>query len=96
MDITVNNYMVFEYTDKAGLHYCGARFMTSDDGQPIAEVESMKVVARGLSEKEAHILVTVTVEKNIEAYLSDIPDGLRNPTSDAIIGNMIRNGSQWL
>ena len=90
----MDSYIVFEYTEKASLHYRGARYMTSDDGQPIIEAGNVKVVARGLAEKDAYALLDVTVEKNIQAHLSDMPDELRDPISDAFVANMIRNGSK--
>jgi hypothetical protein len=89
-----NKYIVFEYTEKASPHYHGARYMTSDEGQPIIEAGNVKVVARGLNETDAYALLNVTVEKNIEAHLSEMPDELRDPISDAFIANMIRNGTK--
>ena len=87
-------YVVFEYTESASPAYCGARFTTSDDGQPIVVQDCMKVIARDLDEDDAYALLNVTVEKNIQAHLSETPEELRNPVYDEFVANMIRNGSK--
>jgi hypothetical protein len=87
-------YIVFEYTEKSSPAYCGARFMTSDEGQPIVVQDCMKVIARGLDEADAYALVDMTVEKNIQAHLSEMPEELRSPDYDKFVANMIRNGSK--
>jgi hypothetical protein len=86
----MRKYIVFEYNKNAGSQYKGTRYMTSDEGQPIVEGGDTNVVARGLDEKDAYALLNVTVEKNIQAYLNEVPDELRNPESDAFIANLIR------
>jgi hypothetical protein len=90
----MEKYVVFEYTEKASPAYRGARFMTLDNGQVISEQSCTKVVSRDLTEAEAYKLVDATEELNIAAHLSEYPEELRNPLSDAFIANMIRNGSK--
>jgi hypothetical protein len=90
----MDSYIVFEYTEKASPQYRGTRFMTSDDGQPIVDWNGTKMVARGLCEKDAHALINVSGDKNIKAFLSDLPDELRDPKSDAFIAYLVRNGSK--
>ena len=86
----MRKYIVFEYNEEAGSQYKGTRYMTSDDGQPIVEGKETNMIARGLDKEDAYALLNVTVEKNIQAYLNELPEELRDPIGDAYIANLIR------
>jgi ADP-dependent phosphofructokinase/glucokinase len=85
-------YIVYEYTEKAGPQYRGTRFMTVYIGENPNGQINLKVVAKDISEEEAYKLCDETVEKNIQAHLSEYPEELRTPEGDAFVANMIRNG----
>ena len=88
-------YIVYEYTEKASPLYQGTRFMTVyTNGENPNVGGRLKVVAKDISEEEAYKLIEEKVDKNINAFLGDMPDELRSPENDAFIANMIKNGSK--
>jgi len=95
-------YIVYEYTEHASEQYRGTRFMTVYTGEinPNADPEQLpvsrrlRVIAQDVSEEEAYKLIDEKVELNIQAHLSEYPQELRSPESDAFIANLMRNGSK--
>ena len=90
-------YIVYEYTEKASPQYRGVRFMTTYSGEenPNANPDGrLKVVAKDVSEEEAYKIIEERESNNISAFLSNMPDELRSPESDAFITNLIINGDK--
>lgn len=95
-------YIVYEYTEHASEQFRGTRFMTlytgtispNADPEQLPAIRRLRVVAKDISEEEAYKLCDETVEKNIQAHLSEYPQELRTPETDALIANLIRNGSK--
>jgi hypothetical protein len=84
-------YIVYEYTEKASPQYRGTRFMTAYVGENPNGQINLKVIAKDISEEEAYKLCDETVERNIQAHLSEYPPELRTPENDGFIANFVRS-----
>lgn len=71
----------------------GTRFRTVyNKDETYKDSEHHKLIGTDLSDEDSLVLVKQTEDKNISSYLSSLPNELRNPSMDAMIEGMIRNG----
>ena len=69
----------------------GGRFMTTYiEGNAYEDNEHHIIVEKNVSEETARLLCGQRQENTIKSFLSDLPDELRDPETDAFIANMIR------
>lgn len=89
--IVYEKYIVYEYTEKARPQYWGTRFMIVDNGDMNPNLDDkLKIVGRGLGEHHALALCEQMGEKNIDAFLDDIPNEIRSSKIDEILRKIIR------
>jgi len=94
-------YIVYEYTENASEQYQGTRFMTVYDGtitgnadpERLPDGRRLKVVAKDITEEEAYKLINQVSDKNISAFLGDIPKEMRTPEGDDFIKRLL-NGNK--
>ena len=86
----MEKYIVYEYNENASPHYRGTRFMTRYTGKENSNTNNkLNVVAKDVSEGDAYLLIEKASSKNLNAFLSDMPDELRNPRTDAFIKSLL-------
>ena len=83
-------YTVYEYNEKASSKYQGTRFMSGPFIEKQRKVLQINIIAENLSKADAFYLVDRTSNKNADAFLSSMPDELRDPKTDAFIKQMIK------
>lgn len=89
----MEKYIVYEYNENASLNYRGTRFMTRYTGEEKPDTNNnLIVVAKDVSEDDAYTLINKVSEKNLNAYLNDMPDELRSIENDAFIKSLL-NGN---
>lgn len=90
-------YIVYEYTEHASLPFRGTRFMSTYGGDIIenanTENNRLKVVAKNITQEEAYALINEVAGKNTDAFLSCLPENLRNPATDEFIKGLL-NGHE--
>lgn len=79
----MDNNTVWEYTEKASKEYIGTRFITNSKEDQKSD-EKHILIAKNLSYEDAIALVNVKKEKNIEAYLSSMPEEYRALAKDLL------------
>ena len=86
----MEKYIVYEYNENASPNYRGTRFMVRYTGEEKQDkFNKVNVVAKDVTEAEAYKLIDKVAEKNLNAFLNDMPDELRSPTSDAYIRSLL-------
>ena len=86
----MKKYIVYEYNENASSAYRGTRFMTRYTGEDNPNTNNkLNVVAKDVTEDDAYLLINKASEKNLNAFLSDMPDELRSHSTDAFIRSLL-------
>ncbi|MBN1637341.1 MAG: hypothetical protein JW866_00110 [Ignavibacteriales bacterium] len=73
----------------------GTRFMTGyEPGKNYEDNEYRIVIAENISYEDGLLLCKQVEEKNIDGFLDELPEELRNPRMDALIAGIIKNGGR--
>ena len=88
----MEKYIVYEYNENASPNYRGTRFMTHYTGEESPNVNNtLIVVAKDIIESEAYKIINEVSEKNLNAFLNDMPDELRNKENDEFIRSLLND-----